>query len=186
MIESSSRPTDLAILHQRIDTLERRNRATELRYAAGACLALLVAFLACASQGEGSLVQSARAFQLLDAAGEVRGEWRITDEGDPSFALLDDEQRKRFEVLLKRNEAVHLRMRDRDDQVRISQIVDGASHPHILLTDATQKLRVQMAIAGSGAPSMVFFDAEGESTAGVGIHADGRAWLRPAVPDEPR
>jgi len=175
---TSSSSRDFASLRVRIEALERQNRRLASRIASVLGLLSVSVFLACAVQSERSSVSKASAFQLVDEDGKVRGEWKLTDEGDPSFTLLDDEKRKRYEILLKRDEAVFVRMRDRNDLTRITQIVDETNHPHILLTDVSQKLRLQMAVAGSGAPSLVFFHADGQAPAGIGIHADGRPWLR--------
>jgi hypothetical protein len=172
--------TPLAV---RIERLERQCR--RLRSWATIVLGLLAAWvgLAAARQEVERPVHEARAFRLIDENDQVRGEWKLTDEGDPSFVLLDGNGYKRYEALLK-GETVFVRMRDRNDRSRITQIVDDNDHPHILLTDVTQKLRMQMAIAASGAPSLVFFDAGGEAPAGIGIHPDGRPWLRSGEDEE--
>lgn len=163
---------------RRLAALERRQRRLE---AVGATLLILLASallgFTCAQDAKPEEVQ-ARSFRLVDGTGKVRGEWTLREDGNPSFALLDADQRKRYEIVLKGDEQLFVRMRDRKDVARITHIVDG-DHAHLLLTDRHQKPRVQMAVARSGAPSLVFIHKDGQMPAGLGIHANGEAWRKP-------
>ena len=171
--------SNVSILERRFAALERNHR----RWLA-CCSAIMVASLAAVLVAfahpleEPETVRASR-FELVDKDGVVRGEWNVGERGEPSFRLLDAASQSRYEVMLKQRDQVVVRMRDDKDHARLSWILDRGT-PHMLMTDVDQKPRVQMAVALSGAPSLVFIHKDGQMSAGVGIHADGEPWSKPA------
>lgn len=161
----------------RLAALERAQRRSRL-LVTGLCLAL--ASLVTLGAGRPSAADPVRAsaFELVDEKGVVRGSFMLEDKQHPSLAILDAQGRKRWQILLKDDELFSY-MRDNEGRGRITHAIDRANHPHFLLHDKGNKPRIHAAIADSGAPSMMFIHQDGTMPAGLGIHADGRGWMRP-------
>lgn len=176
---------ELAGLQLRIAALERNSRfhrRISLSLASAWVLAIVVAARPQATQEKSASVTALRAssFELVDDKGRTRGTWRVEGDTSSSLSLIDAKGHKRFEAAVREDEEVYLHLRDNQGRGRITQAVDRADHPHVLVHDRGNKARVHLAVAHSGAPSLIFIDADGNHSAGLGIHKDGEAWLRPA------
>src|SRR5690606_29793362 len=98
--------SDLALRLAAVERALRRQRAL----AGLALAALLLGLTAPASRPAADPVRAGE-FQLVDGAGVVRGSFTLESGLHPSLALLDEQGRKRWQVLLKDDE-VFSYMRD--------------------------------------------------------------------------
>jgi hypothetical protein len=64
---------------------------------------------------------------------------------------------------------------DEEQQNRVALAYDG--NPHVMLSQKGGKPAVHLAVNPQGAGSLLFTHTDGNHNAGIGIHADGRAWL---------
>lgn len=164
-------------LASRVHVLERSLRRARIAGALGGA-ALLAAVLVAAGFGPTREPVTATEFRLVDEAGTLRGSFALDDGTHPTLSILDDKGRKRWQVLLK-DEEVYTYMRDSEGHGRITHAIDRANHPHFLMHDKGNKPRIHAAVADSGAPSLLFIHLDGTMPAGMGVHADGRAWSLP-------
>jgi hypothetical protein len=119
----------------------------------------------------------AKGFVLVDDAGKPRAELAMV-KGHPSLALLDVDGTRRAHLSLLDGTQPSLMITDDKGANRISFMVDAMGHPHLLMADPGQKPRVHMAVSERGAGSLMFIHLDGTMPAGIGLHADGRAWVR--------
>ena len=192
----------------RVDRLERQNRRLRrtMTAALGALLVVPLAAFAVRAPQQPGPVKASR-FELVDQNGKVRGELGfseklqpqlllkdgvekevaqlgVDDYGSPQFLLMDSKYIKRVKLAINKDTETLAILADKNGYSRISMAVDGGEHPHFLMHDKGQKPRIQMAVADSGAPSLVFIHVDGMMSAGLGIHENGRPWVRPEHPGE--
>lgn len=161
-----------------LETSARRQR----RVAIGATVvlggALLLSFRA-QDRAEPAAESRARHFVLVDAKGNERATLSTDKNGAPRFVLRDEAGKKRIEIGVRNGEPIVVAC-DGQERHRIGIAVDGGDNPHLVLNDSGQKPRLQLAVNAFGAPALLMTHEDGTHPAGLGIHADGRPWLRPA------
>ena len=123
--------------------------------------------------------QRAPAFVLVDAKGGERATLRLAKDDSPRLCFLDGNGKTRIEIGLKGTEPVVI-LKDGNEQHRAGIAIDTSNQPHLILSDEKQKPRLHLSVSKEGAPALLMIHADGNQAAGLGIHADGRPWLRPA------
>jgi hypothetical protein len=175
-----NRDTELALLHDRLLSLENAQR--RWRRLATALLALAALPLAAfalrqdPAQPAGKALQAAK-LELVNAKGEVLAHFAINEHGLPELVLKDTKGRKRLLAMLdRRYEEPALFLRDEEEINRLSVIVDVAGNPFVVLGEKGGKPRAQLSVSERGAPSLSFRHRDGNLNAGLGLDADGKAW----------
>ena len=121
----------------------------------------------------------ARSFVLVNPKGNERATLSTDKNGAPRFVLRDEADKKRIEIGVRNGEPILVAC-DATEHHRIGIGVDGGDNPHLILNDPNQKPRLQLSVNAFGAPAILMTHEDGTHPAGLGIHADGRPWLRPA------
>lgn len=121
-----------------------------------------------------------RVVEIVDAAGKTRLRLGIDDKGSPELRMLDSEGRTRLRAAVHGDREPVVLLIDEHGDNRVSAVVDRDGNPIVLLAMPGGKPVAQLSVSATGAPSLVFTHASGAVNAGIGQHADGTGWLRPA------
>ena len=157
----------------------RRQRCAAIGAAVVFGATLLLAFRA-QDRAESVAELRARQFVLTDLKGAERATLSTDKNGAPRFVLRDEAGKKRIEIGVRNGDPIVV-VCDGAEHHRVGIGVDGGDNPHLILNDSGQKPRLQLTVNGLGAPAILMTHEDGTHPAGLGIHADGKPWLRPAA-----
>ncbi|MCC6673202.1 MAG: hypothetical protein IT458_19205 [Planctomycetes bacterium] len=121
-----------------------------------------------------------RRFELLDGDGKVRARLGPGERGETELVVLDPTGRVRTRMGLNAQQESVLSLHDAEGKTRLALVIDEGSSTQLLLLDPGQKPRLHLAVSQRGAPGILFVHSDGTMPAGLGVHADGRAWALPA------
>lgn len=174
---TSESPTGL---HARLDHLERSQRSLRrwllgLVLGAGAMLSLAWRPQDPVQPQE---VRGSR-FVLVDAKGKEHASLEVVNDA-PRLFMRDKHGKVRIEIGMRGLEPIAV-LKDGDEGQRVGIAVDGAGLPHLMMTDKERMLRFHLALNDEGAPSLLMTHKDGQHSAGLGIHMDGRPWVRPTA-----
>lgn len=143
---------DLAL---RITRLERRHRLTVA--VAALCFAALGLV---AAKRSAPAVVDARAFVLVDEAGQSRAQLALAEDGAVSFLMQGPGGRSDAGMTVMADGSVALRLKNTQRTGTIEIAPDGAAHVRFI--QANSKAAVELGIDGKGRPRIVLNDGFGK------------------------
>jgi hypothetical protein len=174
---------NLQTVLQRLECLERANRRWRtigtMLVAVALCSSLIAWMAQDPQPGAKKPRLEADCFALVDDQGKTRAEFKLQADGSPGLFLHNSEGKTRIKVAINKDQESLLILADHEGNTRLGMASDSSGVPHLILSDKFQKPRAHMAVSQRGAPGLLFIHEDGEMPAGIGIHADGKPWLRP-------
>lgn len=162
------------VLEDTHDRLRRRVRLVTLVLLA--VVALLVA-VAIAPELVGAVrsggVLDVTTLRLVDAAGNVRGEWGVDDDGAIRIGLFDQQRRPRMNLAVLRNGSPGVALLDETGQRRAALGLLPDQTASMVFADARGTLRAVLGLTTTDAANLVFADADGISRLGMGLDRNG-------------
>ena len=112
----------------------------------------------------------AERLEIVDAKGNPRVVMDILEDGRPSLILLDEQGVFRSWMFLSQDGSPHLVLvdnprlvlMDKNNQVRVAQLLDGNDQPVLSLRDLAGTVRSELSLGEDGTPIARLYDADGE------------------------
>ncbi len=142
-------------LATRLTQLERRQRLT-----VAVLLVSLLALGLVAAKRTAPAVVDARAFVLVDEAGESRAQLALAEDGAVSFLMKGPGGRSDAGMTVMADGSVALRLKNTQRTGTIEIAPDGAAHVRFM--QASSKAAVELGIDGKGRPRIVLNDGFGK------------------------
>jgi len=154
-----------------------RNRIMSLanRYSAlGATACICIGFCVLAGQSSSSTeparrVVEAQSFRLVNSAGELRGEFTLSQDGQPQLRLLDHSAMHAFSVYLDKNDRPILQLNDRDRRSMLKLEISEEGRADLLFKDFKHNRQMEIALTQNGYPMISMVDRFGRQRASMGL-----------------